>query len=181
MEFTSNRGMTEVIRKIFGRHEKGSRLRPDFVLVPQGSVGFYSRDAHDLGHEVTGVSRLLIAEIKKPGVEIGSDEKLQPWKYVSELIDKGLVTPATQTTCYVLGSRVNAREAGEDTKENGRVRIIPMAYSTFVKRAEKRMLGLRDKLKDAPFLRESGIDPDAFLESPYPRQKSLLGLTVGAQ
>jgi len=57
LEFTSNRGMTEVIRKLFGSEEKASRQRPDFVMLPDGSVGFYSRDSHDLGHEVDGISR----------------------------------------------------------------------------------------------------------------------------
>ena len=44
LEFTSNRGMTEVIAKIFGGDEQGSRQRPDFVMLPDGSVGLYSRD-----------------------------------------------------------------------------------------------------------------------------------------
>jgi hypothetical protein len=55
LEFTSNRGMTEVISKIFGKTEMGSRLRPDFVMLPDGSAGLYSRDAHDHGGDVVGV------------------------------------------------------------------------------------------------------------------------------
>jgi hypothetical protein len=35
---------------------------------------------------------------------------------------------------------------------------MPMAYDVFIRRAERRMLGLRDKLRDAPFLQ--GIDLD---------------------
>jgi hypothetical protein len=174
LEFTSNRGMTEVINKIFCRSEQGSRLRPDFVLLPDGSVGFYSRDSHDLGHDVDGVSRLVIAEIKKPGVLIGSKEKQQPWQYVRELLAKGLVSDATTITCYVLGSRIDPAEAGDETKNNGRVTIRAMTYSTFVKRAEKRMLGLRDKLRDAPFLKEQGIDADAYMRAQQPLQGDLL-------
>jgi hypothetical protein len=170
LEFTSNRGMTEVIHRIFGRQDPGSRLRPDFVMLPDGSAGFYSRDSHDLGHEVDGVSRLVIAEIKKPGVQIGSKEKQQPWQYVRELMNKGLVTDATIVTCYVLGSRIDPGEAGDETKNNGRVTIRAMTYSTFVNRAEKRMLGLRDKLRDAPFLKEQGIDPDIYMRPQQPRQ-----------
>ena len=181
LEFTSNRGMTEVIHKIFGRTDQGSRLRPDFVMLPDGSVGFYSRDSHDLGHEVDGVSRLVIAEIKKPGVLIGSKEKQQPWQYVRELMNKGLVTDATIVTCYVLGSRVDPTEVGDETKNNGRVTIRAMTYSTFVKRAEKRLLGLRDKLRDAPFLKEHGIDPEAYMQPQLPRQGDLgLGNPVHA-
>lgn len=169
LEFTSNRGMTMVINKIFGKDQKGSLQRPDFVMLPDGSVGFYSRDSHDLGGEVDGV----ITEIKKPGVIIGGKEKNQPWRYVEELLDKGILTDAATVTCYVLGSRIKSTEAGIDTKYDGRVTIIPMTYGTFVKRAEKRMLGLRDKLKDAPFLQAGGLDPDAYLASQYPRQIDL--------
>lgn len=165
LEFTSNRGMTEVISKIFGKKELGSRLRPDFVMLPDGSVGFYSRDSHDLGGEVDGVARLIIAEIKKAGVTISGDQKNQPWKYVEELIEKGLLSNGATVTCYVLGSKIKSTEAGTDTKLDGRVTIIPMTYDTFIRRAQKRMLGLRDKLRDAPFLREQGVDADAFLGS----------------
>lgn len=176
LEFTSNRGMTEVIRKIFGRQEHGSRLRPDFVMLPDGSVGFYSRDAHDLGHEVDGVSRLVIAEIKKPGVRISSNEKQQPWQYVRELMAKGHITDATDVTCYVLGSHVDPAEARDRHENNGKVTIRAMTYSTFIKRAEKRLLGLRDKLRDAPFLKEQGIDPQVFMEPQGPRQGDLPSL-----
>ncbi|MDF0663969.1 MULTISPECIES: hypothetical protein [unclassified Rhizobium] len=175
LEFTSNRGMTEVIRKIFGSNETGSRQRPDFVMLPDGSVGLYSRDAHDLGHEVDGVSRLVVAEIKKPGVGIGSEQKDQAWRYVKELRSKGLLTEAAMTTCYILGSKIDAAEGGNRTEWDGRVTIIPMTYNTFIRRAEKRMLGLRDKLKEAPFLKEHGIDGDAFVMPPVDPQPDLLG------
>ncbi|MBX5180314.1 ATP-binding protein [Rhizobium lentis] len=173
LEFTSNRGMTEVIRKIFGSTKKGSRQRPDFVMLPDGSVGLYSRDAHDLGHEVDGVSRLVVAEIKRPGVAIGSEQKDQAWRYVKELRSKGLVTEAAKITCYVLGSRIDADESAPRTEWDNRVTIIPMSYNTFVRRAEKRMLGLRDKLKAAPFLRERDIER-TFLETPQDPQAPLL-------
>lgn len=174
LEFTSNRGMTEVIHKIYGCADKGSRLRPDFVMLPDGSAGFYSRDSHDLGHEIDGVSRLVIAEIKKPGVLIGSKEKQQPWQYVRELMGKGLVTDATVVTCYVLGSRIDPTEIGDETKNNGQVTIRAMTYSTFVKRAEKRLLGLRDKLRDAPFLKDHGIDPESYMRPQQLQQGDLL-------
>jgi hypothetical protein len=96
--------MTEVIRKLFGSDEQGSRQRPDFVMLPDGSVGFYSRDSHDLGHEVDGVAHLALAEIKKPGVRIG--QKGQAWRYVKELIQRGFVKDSTPVTCFVLGSAI---------------------------------------------------------------------------
>lgn len=173
LEFTSNRGMSEVIRTIFGKDVPGSKQRPDFAMLPDGSAGFYSRDSHDLGHDVAGVSHLVIAEIKKVDVIIGSREKDQPWRYVKELSRKGLVTEASTVTCYVLGSRVDSTETGERSEWNGRVRIIPMTYNVFIRRAEKRMLGLRDKLRDAPFLKDLGLDAEAYLEPPKGIQTNL--------
>ncbi|MBO9102054.1 MULTISPECIES: ATP-binding protein [unclassified Rhizobium] len=175
LEFTSNKGMTEVIRKIFGSTESGSRQRPDFVMLPDGSVGLYSRDAHDIGHEVDGVSRLVVAEIKKPGVGIGSEQKDQAWRYVKELRSKGLLNEAAVTTCYILGSKIDIAEGGNRTEWDGRVTIIPITYNTFIRRAEKRMLGLREKLKEAPFLKDHGVDGDAFVTPPVDPQRDLLG------
>lgn len=174
LEFTSNRGMTTVIKELFGVKATGSRQRPDFAMLPDGSVGLYSRDAHDLGHDVDGVARLVIAEIKKPGVIIGSEQKNQAWRYVSELITRGMVTDMTETTCYVLGSRIHSAERGHRTEWDGRVTIIPMTYDTFVRRAEKRMLGLREKLRDAPFLKEQGLDGEAFIAPSKPDVDDLL-------
>jgi hypothetical protein len=158
IEFTSNRGMTEVIQRLFGATMTGSRNRPDFVIVPEGSVGFYSRDAYDSGHEVGGVARLVVAEIKKVGVTIGMDQKQQAWKYVSELLRKGLLDETTEVTCFVLGSRVDPTEIGESTHNNGRVKVLPMAYDVFIRRAERRMLGLREKLRDAPFMQGQDLN-----------------------
>lgn len=158
IEFTSNRGMTEVIRKVFGAPLTGTRNRPDFVVVPDGSVGLYSRDSYDAGHDVAGVSRLVVAEIKKVGITIGSDQKQQSWKYVKELMEKGLLAETSEVTCFVLGSKVDLAESGQTTHANGRVVVCPMAYDVFIRRAERRMLGLRDKLRDAPFLQGHDLD-----------------------
>jgi Histidine kinase-, DNA gyrase B-, and HSP90-like ATPase len=149
------------------------RLRPDFVMLPDGSVGFYSRDSHDLGHEVNGVARLVVAEIKKPGVVIGSEQKSQAWKYVKELIQGTHITRATDVTCFVLGSVVDETESGDRKEWDDRVIIRPMSYSVFIKRAEKRMLGLRDKLRDAPFLQEHGMDGKDFIGVQQPLQPEL--------
>ena len=80
---------------------------------------------------------------------------------------------STIVTCYVLGSRIDPTEVGDETKDNGRVTIRAMTYSTFIKRAEKRMLGLRERLRDAPFLAELGIEPEAYMAPQLPRQAGL--------
>ncbi|WP_067738356.1 ATP-binding protein [Novosphingobium naphthalenivorans] len=170
IEFTSNRGMSEVIRKLLGGTAQGSLNRPDFVILPDGSVGLFARPAFDDQHEVTGVAHLVVVELKRPGIAIGMDQKNQAWKYVVELQTQGLIDDGTRVTCFVLGSRLSPREG---VREEGRTKIIPMAYETFIKRAETRMLNLYARLSEAPFLREAGLDADTFVAEPAPRQGGL--------
>lgn len=163
LEFTSNKGMTTVIQQLFGQDLTGSRLRPDYVILPDGSVGLYGRDSYDGEHEVGGVASLVVAEIKRVGVTIGDDQKNQAWKYVSELHERGLIGEGTSVTCFVLGSKVHPTQASERTEWNGRAKIRPMSFEVFIKRASARMLGLREKLAGAPFLKDRGFDAQAYI------------------
>lgn len=168
VEFTSNKGMTEVIKTLLKADIAGTQNRPDFVVLPDGSVGFYSRDAYDSDYEVTDIESLVIVEIKRPGIPIGSEQKDQAWKYAKELLAKGLVSASTRVSCFVLGSSINAFEG---TREEGNVTIRPMAYETFIRRAEARMLGLRKKLRETPFLQEviegfTAVEPGRGFDDP---------------
>lgn len=167
IEFTSNRGMSEVIRRLLGGTAQGSLNRPDFVILPDGSVGLFARPAFDEQHEVIGVEHLIVVELKRPGIPIGMDQKNQAWKYVVELQTHGLIDDSTRVTCFVLGSRLTPREG---VREEGRTKIIPMAYETFIRRAETRMLNLYARLSEAPFLRQAGLDADTFVKEPIARQ-----------
>lgn len=172
IEYTSNKGMTEVMRKLFGsKGAKGTLNRPDFAVLPDSSLGLYSRDSYGADSEVNGVASLVIVEIKKPTVPISTEEKAQPWKYVRELINGGYITKSTDVRCFVLGKTVDPTEAYEATHMDGRVRIEPMSYEVFIKRAEKRMLNLRAKLSGAPFLKD--IEATAVVVEP--KQLRLIG------
>lgn len=170
IEFTSNRGMSEVIKRLLGGTAQGSLNRPDFVILPDGSVGLFARPAFDDQHEVIGVAHLVVVELKRPGIPIGMDQKNQAWKYVVELQTRGLIDDTTRVTCFVLGSQLTPHEG---VREEGRTKIIPMAYETFIKRAETRMLNLYARLSEAPFLRDAGLDAESFVAEPSPRQGGL--------
>lgn len=159
--------MSEVIRRLLGGTAHGSLNRPDFVILPDGSVGLFARPAFDEQHEVIGVEHLIVVELKRPGIPIGMDQKNQAWKYVVELQTHGLIDDSTRVTCFVLGSRLTPREG---VREEGRTKIIPMAYETFIRRAETRMLNLYARLSEAPFLRQAGLDADSFVKEPIARQ-----------
>lgn len=54
-------------------------------------------------------------------------------------------------------STYNHRTSETSVSHAAVVTVRPMSYTVFVRRAEKRMLGLRDKLREAPFLKEHGL------------------------
>lgn len=158
IEFTSNEGMTSVIQKLFGQDIKGSRNRPDFVVLPDGSAGFYAYPRYNDDGAEMGVDRLVIVELKKPGVTVGEEQKSQCWKYVKELLSKGLLVEYSRIDCYVLGSQIEAAESAERKDLNDRVRILPLTFNTVLVRAKSRLLKLYDRVKTAPFLRDHEID-----------------------
>ena len=159
IEFTSNEGMTKVIRRLFGLKDvKGSRNRPDFAVLPESSVGMYSYPTYGEDGGELGVDRLVIIELKKPGIPISTDEKAQCWRYVSELLRNGLISRDTKVTCFVLGSAVDPIEQDARKENNERCVIQPLDYQVVIQRAKSRLLKLYDKVSEAPFLEEQRND-----------------------
>lgn len=154
IEFTSNRSMTTVIKKLYGGQQLGSRNRPDFAITPDSTVGFYSRPAFDTEFNEVGTDTLVIVELKKPGLRLGADEKGQVWKYVTELMEAGHVTEDTRVFGWVLGDSIRPAEARE-RREGDRVIIRPLLYTSFIGQAEKRMMNLQQKLMEAPFMKQA--------------------------
>jgi hypothetical protein len=67
VEFTSNRSMNTVVRELFNKQGiDASRSRPDFVVLPDTSIGFYAADEFTKG-EVSGIRKILILELKRGG------------------------------------------------------------------------------------------------------------------
>lgn len=153
IEFTSNRGMTSVIKKLFDGLQTGSRNRPDFACTPDSTIGFYARPSFDTQANENGTEVLVIVELKRPGVPLGTDEKGQVWKYVRELMQKGYVTDRTTVYGYVLGDSIDPTETGE-RKEGDRTFIRPMLYTSFIGQGEKRMMNLHKRLTGAPFMQK---------------------------
>lgn len=174
IEFTSNKGMTTVIRTLFGDATgKGSRNRPDFVALPDSSVGFYARSSYDEEYNEDGLEHVVIVDLKTTGLPLGSKEKEQVWKYVKELKTKGHIRKSTRVDGFVLGSVI---EQGEDEaiKHGDEVKIIPMLYETILARAEKRLLNLHTRVKDAPFLIDQQDELSKFIEPIPVTQADLL-------
>jgi hypothetical protein len=157
IEYTSNQGMTKVLKNLFNLDETGTRIRPDFVVLPDSSIGLYGcYDYDDDGNE-TGIKKVIIVELKKPGVRLGSEEKDQCWKYVKELYKKGAISPTAKVDCYLLGEIIEDGESFERKERDDNVKIRPMVFDTILKRAETRLLNLHKKVEGAPFLEEFNI------------------------
>ena len=85
---------------------------------------------------------------------------------------RGLFDKRTTVNCFVLGSKRDPHE-GVRKEEDNRVVIEPMTYNTFIRRAERRMLGLRQKLSAAPFLQQHGLDAEGYVTMPRPSRPDL--------
>jgi len=159
IEFTSNRGMTEVIKKIFGREDvRGSKNRPDFVVIPDGTVGLYSYPEYSQkDFSEVGVAKVIIVELKAPTVQVTDKEKEQAYKYIRELSMKGLISERTIIRAFVLGRFVNPVDNFERTELNGRATILPMNFDTVLRRARSRLFNLYDKILKAPFLQDKDM------------------------
>lgn len=176
IDFTSNQGMTQVIRTVFRDLDgRGSRNRPDFVTTPDSSVGFYSRPGYNDQHDEDGVDHLVIIDLKTTGLALGTKEKGQVWRYVKELREKGYIKNGTRVDGFILGDRIETGEE-EPTKQGERVTIAPMLYQTILTRAEKRLLNLHKKVQGAPFLAEQQAELAAFVEPIHVHQTTLPGV-----
>ena len=174
IEFTSNVGMTKVIQTIFkDASGKGSRNRPDFVALPDASVGFYGRPSYDDNFEQDGVEHVVIIDLKTTGLPLGSREKNQVWKYVKELRSRGVLHDHARVDGFVLGDRIEPGE-NEATTQGSSVRILPMLYTHILARAEKRLLNLHDQVKGSPFLVEQQRELEKFMEPVPVRQSEFL-------
>jgi hypothetical protein len=175
IEFTSNRGMTTVIRELFGdKNGKGSKNRPDFVILSDSSVGFYARSSYDEEYNEDGIEHVVIVDLKTTRLSLGSKEKEQVWKYVKELKKNGYIKKSTRVDGFILGDQIEQGESGTRTEDDNHVKIIPMLSETIVTRAEKRLLNLHSKVKDAPFLIEQQEQLKKFVEPLITRQTGLI-------
>lgn len=169
IEYTSNVGMAKVVQDLFKRKTKASKNRPDFAVVPDGTSGLYSLPSYDSDSGECGVERLVIVELKKPGVPIGKEQKDQTWKYVKELFTLGhLKKGQSRVRCFVLGAEFAPYEGEETTELEGTVVITPILFDTVLARAKSRMLKLHERVKGAPFLEQHRQELESFLAPAEP-------------
>lgn len=160
ISFTSNRQLATVVRGIF--LNKGLKVdalttpkrRPDFIVLPDASIGIYSADGFGETHEVDQIGHILIVELKRGGFTVGYTETSQAMDYAHQLRLAG-VPESTPITAYVLGTSVGP--AVQSEMKMGETRVIPMAYNVILNRAHQRTFNLHRKIYD---LFPNSEDPD---------------------
>lgn len=146
VEFTSNKGMTRIVREFFRR--KGvdaSRSRPDFVVLPDGSVGLYCADGFTNG-EVSGTRKILIVELKRGGFTLTQKELDQARDYALELRTTGCAQAATEIEAYVLGATLD--QTLQENKIGDKTIIRPCPYDLILSRAHARTFHLQRKIEE---------------------------------
>lgn len=145
IEYTSNQTISSVVKKFVGGNATASKIRPDFIVLPDASLGFYALPSFGDDHAEAGIASLVVVELKKPGIPIGTTEKDQAWKYVKALLDTGVIQTATKVSCFVLGMSIAPHEGDRETRGKNTT-ITAMLYDTFVKRGNSRLFRLREKI-----------------------------------
>ncbi len=147
ISFISNRSLATVIKQLLGdKAVANHRKRPDFVILPDSSIGIYSCESFDENHETTDFSKIVIVELKRAGVAIESDQKDQALLYARELRKSKKVSLKTPIIAYVLGSEISP-EANEEFTE-GPIRIIPFRYNIILAKAHSRTFNLIRKIEE---------------------------------
>lgn len=158
VEFTSNRGMTHVVQQFFERKNvQGSRKRPDFVVLPDSTIGLYSADEFTEG-EVSGVRKILIVELKRGDFCVKQNELDQARGYAGELRKTGCAQNSTIIEAFVLGASI---EPGLEKMTVGdKTSILPCLYDLILKRAHSRVFNLAQRIKEsAPIIpRDAEMD-----------------------
>ena len=147
VDFRSNRGLAEVIGKFLGGAKyKPPKRRPDFVSLPEISIGAYCADAYDAVGEISGIRKVAILELKKGGFCVTQKEADQARDYAKEVRQAGRVQAATEIVAYVLGAKL---EPGLEQMTVGeKTMIIPMVYQTVLRKAHQRTFNLQKRLQE---------------------------------
>ena len=151
-EYMANKSLARVVREMLGGGKVETPLkRPDFVMLEDSSLGFYSRDSYGETGEVNGLAKVLIIELKRGGFNITKKEWRQADDYTQEIKKSGKVDRITKLVCYVLGSTISCEEG----TIGDQITIIPQAYSTVLRRAHARTFNLIKKIEEIKGVTES--------------------------
>lgn len=150
VHFTSNQTLLTVMRDLLkdnsGVQLSKPRIRPDFVVLSDSTVGVYASDNFDKRGEVDGIDKVLVLELKRGGSRIGIDEHRQGENYALELRKSGKVQNFTEIVVFVLGTEVEADVI--DDLNRGKINVRARSYGVILRQAHARTFHLLKKMKE---------------------------------
>jgi hypothetical protein len=165
VSFTSNRTLATVVKTFFGTAALTTPLkRPDFVVLPNSSIGVYAADSFDAHHEVDGFDAIVIVELKRGGFRLTHAEKDQAMGYARQLRLSGKVKSSTTITCYVLATEIDP-SALDETRE-GTTTVLPRTYQAVLRQAHARTFNLLERVKGSLVGSPVDADLEAVLHPP---------------
>jgi hypothetical protein len=137
--------MSIVVRDFFQkRGVDASRSRPDFVVLPDSSIGLYCADEFSQG-EVSGTRKILIVELKRGGFCVTQKEMDQARDYAKELRTTGCAQQSTEIEAYVLGASLETTL--QEMRIGERTLIRPCPYDVILNRAHARTFHLQKRIQ----------------------------------
>src|SRR5438552_15170838 len=165
IDFRSNRGLSIIVRDfLVGTDKQLPRCRPDFVALPDRSIGVYGAAAYEDEGEVSGLRKVLVVELKKGGFSLTQKEVDQARDYAKEIRKAADVRPETEIVGYVLGATA---EPGLDKLTHGsNTTIKPMIYRTLLDRAHSRTFYLQKRIQESNAVIKVDKEVDAVMNRP---------------
>lgn len=153
VQFFPNRSLLTIVKSLFKTTTvENPSNRPDFVILPNSSIGIYGSDRYNEEGNIVGLSKILILELKRGGSTITKRESRQAEDYALAIQKSGKLDNNTKIICYVLGSQVDCQKS----TSGDNIEIVPYPYSTILRQANSRTFNLMERIKNC-----KKIDPMA--------------------
>ena len=137
------------------------RRRPDFIVMPNSSIGIYARNGFNIHGEYEDIAKIFILELKRGGFTVGRTEKQQGANYASEIRNSGKITMNAEILVTVLGSKVDSSANRNSTEDDQRTIIRARSYTSVIDEAKARTLNLSNKIENIHREEfEKSSDPD---------------------
>lgn len=147
ISFMSNRSLSTVIKDLLKDDDVDSNnKRPDFVILPDSTIGVYSCDNFNENHEPIEFSKIVIVELKRVGIAIDDKQKDQALYYARSIKKSKKISPNADIIAYVLGSEIEP-DAIDEFKE-GNIKIVPMRYNVILAKAHSRTFSLIKRIEE---------------------------------
>lgn len=144
-------------------------FEPDIVVTEAGqavsSTATLARAVTDLSLDPSRAGQdsggKLLVEMRDVRATVGSEDQLQAWGDVRELMKAGAIRDRDAVDVYVIGGSVDDLDGNPRIEgRNRNVRITSVDYTQMIGRAKRLTLGLYDDLIEAPFLRQYRADAE---------------------